>query len=143
MMKFKLVPVGIMTAILLTLLACSAGAPSEASLKFSCDEFMKNKDIEEKVEIATDGTITVTLCSNATTGFEWTESASISDRVVVGQTNHEFTPPSGDVIGAAGEETWTFKALQKGTVEVSMEYSQPWEGGLKGEWTFTLTVVVK
>jgi hypothetical protein len=25
----------------------------------------------------------------------------------------------------------------------TMEYSRPWEGGEKGEWTFTLTVIVK
>jgi inhibitor of cysteine peptidase len=133
-----------MTAIaLLTLAACSPGASKDVSVEFSCDEFMESKSTEETVEVAADGTISVTLCSNATTGFEWTESASISDRAVISQTDHEFTPPSGNTVGAAGEETWTFKALQAGTAEVSMEYSQPWDGGLKGEWTFTLEVTVK
>jgi len=134
---------GLVVVALLTLAACSPGALKEASVEFSCDDFMKNMNIEEEVEVAEDGTITVTLCSNATTGFEWTESVTISDRVIVGQTDHEFTPPSDDVPGVAGKETWTLKALQKGTAEISMEYSQPWEGGLKDEWTFKLTVVVK
>lgn len=142
-MRVRIVVGSIMAVALLALAACSPGASREASVELSCDDFMESTSIEEQVEVAADGTITVTLCSNATTGFEWTESASISDRVVVGQTSHEFTPPSGNVPGAAGEETWTFKALQKGTAEVSMEYSQPWDGGLKGEWTFTLEVTVK
>lgn len=142
-MRVRMVLAGIMAIGLLALAACSPGASREVSVEFSCDDFMESKSIEERVEVGADGTITVTLCSNATTGFEWTESATISDRVVVGQTDHEFTPPSGDVVGAAGEETWTFKALQKGTAEVSVEYSQPWDGGLKGEWTFTLAVTVK
>ena len=35
------------------------------------------------------------------------------------------------------------EALEKGITEVSMEYSQPWEGGEKGAWTFKMTVTVK
>ncbi len=142
-MRMKLIPAGILSIVLLGLLACSPGAPSESSLELSCDDFAESNHIGRQVEVAVDGTVTVTLCSNPTTGFEWTESASISDRTVIGQIGHEFTPPSGDLPGAAGKETWTFKALQTGTAEVSMEYSQPWDGGLKSEWTFTLTVVVK
>ena len=50
------------------------------------------------------------------------------------------TPPPP---GTAGQEIWTFKALRPGTSTISMDYSRPWEGGEKGEWTFKLTVVVK
>ena len=46
-------------------------------------------------------------------------------------------------VGAAGKEVWTFEAIKKGTTKVRMEYSQPWEGGLKAEWTYTLTVTVE
>ena len=52
-------------------------------------------------------------------------------------------PQEQDVEGAAGKEIWTFNALRKGTSNISMEYSRPWEGGEKAEWTFTLDVVVK
>jgi len=45
--------------------------------------------------------------------------------------------------GTPGKEVWTFKTLKKGTTEVSMEYSRPWEGGEKAEWTFDLVVTVK
>ena len=142
-MRVRMIVAGLVVVALLALAACSPGASREASIEFSCDDFTESKSIEEQVEVAVDGTLTITLCSNPTTGFEWTESASISDRTVIRQTDHEFTPPSGDVPGAAGKETWTFKALQRGTAEVSMEYSRPWEGGEKGEWTFTLAVTVK
>ncbi len=60
------------------------------------------------------------------------------------QVNHEFLPPGENgAAGASGEEAWTFKALKEGESTISMEYSRPWEGGEKREWTFILTVSVK
>ncbi|MFC1983316.1 protease inhibitor I42 family protein, partial [Chloroflexota bacterium] len=56
----------------------------------------------------------------------------------IGQESEPPPPP-----GTPGQEVWTFKALKKGTTTVFMEYSRPWEGGEKGEWTFNLTVTVK
>ena len=141
-MKSKLTLMCAMIAISLCLLACAAVA-QEASIDVSCDDFMEVKHISQEVEIAVDGTLTVTLCSNPTTGFQWSESAQISDQTILEQTDHEFVPPEGDVPGAAGKEVWTFETLKKGTSTVSMEYSRPWESGEKGEWTFNLTVVVK
>jgi len=46
-------------------------------------------------------------------------------------------------VGAGGEEVWTFKALKPGTSSLSMEYSQPWDGGTKAGQTFVLNVVAK
>ena len=46
-------------------------------------------------------------------------------------------------LGAPGEGVWTFEAVESGAAELSMEYSQPWEEGEKGEWTYTLTVTVE
>jgi len=36
-----------------------------------------------------------------------------------------------------------FQTLEPGSSTIYLEYSRPWEGGEKGEWTFTLDVVVK
>ena len=105
---------------------------------------MQQKHISKEVSAAVGDSFTVTLCSNATTGFQWSESAQISDPTVIQQTDHKFVSPEAEgLVGAPGKEVWTFKALKKGTSTVSLEYSRPWEGGEKGEWTFNLTVVVK
>jgi len=142
-MKSKLILVCIMVAISLCLLACLPTS-KQASVEVSCDDFMKLQHISQEVEVAVDGSLTITLCSNPTTGFQWVESAQISDQTVLQQTSHKFVPPEETgVAGAAGKEIWTFKALKKGTSTISMEYSRPWEGGEKGEWTFVLTVTVK
>ncbi len=142
-MKSKPILVLSIIAISALLLAC-APAPKQVSLEVSCDEFMQQQHISQEVEVAAGDSLIVTLCSNPTTGFQWSETAQISDQTVLQQLDHKFvSPEETGVVGAPGQEVWTFEALKKGTSSVSMEYSQPWEGGEKGEWTFELTVVVK
>ena len=119
---------------------CSA---SGADVSFSCDDFAQQKSRTAEVTVSQGETITVTLCSNATTGFNWDESVNIADTTVLEQTGHRFISPEKSMAGAAGQEEWTFKALGPGTTTAYMEYSRPWEGGEKGVWTFTLTVKVK
>jgi inhibitor of cysteine peptidase len=143
-MKSKLILMGVVVVVLLSLVACSRSVQSTVN----CDDFLNDQHITDEVEIAVDGVLTVVLCSNPTTGFQWAEPAQISDQSVLQQTDHEYVAPEGEddelpAPGTPGEEVWTFKALKKGTSEVSMEYSRPWEGGEEAEWTYVLTVVVK
>ncbi len=139
-MKAKLILVWAMVAISLSLCACSS------AIDISCDDFMNLQHISQEVEVTVDGSFTVTLCSNPSTGFQWSESAQISDQTVLQQTAHELVPPTDGLLlspGTPGKEIWTFQALKKGDSTVSMEYSQPWEGGEEATWTFNLTVTVK
>ena len=141
-MKSKLILVGVVVAVLLSLVACTS-APKQAEVSVDIDDFMEVQHISQEVEVAVDGSLTVTLGSNQTTGFKW-ELAEITDESVLEYVDDEYVPPEDTgVVGAGGKEVWTFTALKKGTTEVSMEYSRPWEGGEKAEWTFVLTVVVK
>lgn len=142
-MKSRLIPICVMVALSLFLLACSPTA-KQGAVEISCDDFYEQNHISRAVEVATGDSFTVTLCSNQTTGFSWSEQAQIGDQTLLQQTGHEFiSPGEKGLLGAAGEEVWTFQALNKGEATVSMEYSRPWEGGEKGTWTFNLTVVVK
>jgi len=143
-MKSKLILMGVVVVALLSLVACSSSeSPKAVQQIVGCDAFMENNHSTGEVEIAVDGVLTVVLCSNPTTGFQWTESAQISEENVLQQTDHEYVAPEGEdneppASGAPGQEVWTFKALKKGTSEVSMEYSRPWEGGEKAEWTLVV-----
>jgi inhibitor of cysteine peptidase len=144
-MKSKLILTLVLVAASLCVFACSP-APKEVSVEASCDDFMKLQHISQEVEVPADGSLTVTLCSNPSTGFQWSESAQISDHTVLEQVDHKFVSPKREPPpppGTPGQEVWTFKALKQGTSTVSMEYSRPWEGGEKGAWTFVLAVVVK
>jgi len=137
----------VMVAALLFAFACFS-APKQASLDVSCDEFQKQSVISRESEVAIDGSLIVTLCSNPTTGFQWSESATISDEAILQQVDHKFVPPEAKgseplAPGTAGTEVWTFKALKQGTSTISVDYSRPWESGEKASWEFVLTVIVK
>ena len=141
-MKTKLILMCLTLALLMSFAACA----SRKSVEVSCDDFYGDKHISKQLEVNAGDSFKVILCSNASTGFSWSESAQISSPDVIEQTKHEYTtkeykttPPPG----TAGQEIWTFKAYSPGTSTISMDYSRPWEGGEKGEWTFNLTVVVK
>jgi len=118
----------------------------EVSIEASCDDFYDQAAISKEVAVAVGDSFTVTLCSNPSTSFQWWESAQISDNTVLQQTDHQFVMAHREPLpppGTPGEEVWTFKALKEGSSTISVEYSQPWEGGEEGEWTFVLTVVVE
>ena len=140
-MKTKLILVYTLVALSLGLLACS---PKQASVEVSCDYFSRVKHFSQQVTIPLGRPLEVTLCSNPTTGFQWTELAQISDKTVLEQVDHRYEPAEEkNIVGGAGQEVWTFKALNKGTTTVSMEYSRPGEGGEKGHWTFIATIIVE
>jgi predicted secreted protein len=125
----------------------STEVPKQVSVEVSNDEFQaasaSNGGVVNKtIEVASGDSIVVTLWSNKTTGYSWSESATISNPGVLQQTNHEYVAPETGLMGAAGKEVWTFKASKAGTCEVSMNYSQPWEGGQKNTYRFLLTVTV-
>ena len=144
-MKSKLILIGVVAVISILLLACSPAA-KQASVEVPLDDFTSQNHISREVTVNAGDSFTLTLGSNPTTGFTWPDEAQIGDQTVLQQTDHKLLVPDSDLPpppGTPGKELWTFKALKKGTTKVSMEYSRPWEGGEKGVWTFTLTVVVK
>jgi predicted secreted protein len=140
-MKQKLVIIFSIALLLVAgLLAC---APASGDIKLSCDDFNNNNNITKQISVNAGGTFKVTLCSNATTGYKWSENAVIGDSAVVEQVSQKFIEPTSGLMGAPGEQEWVFRGLKAGTTTISMDYSRDWEGGEKGTWTFKLNVTVK
>ena len=67
----------------------------------------------------------VTLASNPSTGYHWeflpASQALLGFRVV----SHRYIAPTKSVPGAAGKETWRFRAVGKGGVSVGFLYDRP------------------
>jgi inhibitor of cysteine peptidase len=140
-MKLAIIAAIVLLPTLILLGGCTI-AYSEAKVEISCDQFQDSHHSMNEIQLGVGDTVTIDLCSNPTTGFQWEENPNISDSTVLEQTSHEFIPPGTNVPGQAGREVWVFKTLKRGVSTVSFEYSRPWEGGEKGEWTYTLTVTV-
>ena len=141
-MKLKIF---IMFAACITLLSLSAcSQASTVSLKIPYEDFLEDQHFTWAANADIGDTIMVTLGSNPATGFTWPDIAQISNHEIVKQTDHNFVSPGQTaVLGASGNDVWTFKALKTGTTIISMDYSQPLEGGQKAEWTFIATIIVK
>lgn len=141
-MKVRIILIFLMLAASLSLLSCIITSRA-IGVEISCDEFNENPhSIRNEFQVEIGDKITVKLCSNPTTGFQW--KYEIIGDIVLKEEDHDFEEPEGEgVVGAAGEEIWTFEAVKQGTTEVRMEYSRPWEGGKQAEWTYTFTVTVE
>ena len=118
------------------------GRLEPVKLSADCDDFQFKSRITESVKLATHGRLQVTLCSNASTGYSWSDSARISDHTVLWQTSHSSQASSGGALGAPGTETWTFQALNEGTTTISFEYSKPGAGLGSSKRTYEVKVRV-
>jgi inhibitor of cysteine peptidase len=98
----------------------------------------------EEVEIAVDGTLTLRLTSNPSTGFSWSLVEN-SNQTVLKEMGHKYisanstNPP---IEGASGKEEWVFEGSKTGRSSITMKYGQPWEEGQLGAEQFILDVVV-
>ena len=138
-MKLRIILALVMLAVLLLPLACITSR--DINVDITCDQFNENHHARNEFLVEIGDKIRVELCSNPTTGFQWEYEMTVEN--VLKEEDHDFEEPEKDIPGAAGIEVWTFEAVEKGTTEVRMEYSQPWEGGLKAEWTYTMTVTIE
>jgi inhibitor of cysteine peptidase len=117
-----------------------------STVSIPIEEFPNHPHIDVVMHAVVGEELTVTLGSNPTTGFRWSEFAEISDETIVQQTSHKYVGKEYEVPpppGTSGEEVWTFKALKKGTTTISMEYSRPWIEEDIGHWTVTITANIK
>ena len=144
-MKNKVLVTLTLVGLLLTIAACSAaaGAQGKNLVNIPSADFDKQANIAREVEVKVGDTFTITLDSNATTGFQWTVEAKIANENILNQISHDYIALNRKALGQAGTEQWAFKAINAGTTTVSLSYDRNWEGGEKGVRTFELTAVVK
>jgi len=69
----------------------------------------------------------ITLESNITTGYSW-RLAELKPGIVE-QVSNVYKPFNTQerIVGSGGVEEWTFKAVAKGNVAITLEYVRPWE----------------
>jgi inhibitor of cysteine peptidase len=131
--------------------ACTAanadsGAKLDLSVQAGNADFTSsaNKTVTRSIGLAVGQKVVVSLWSNPTTGYSWSEQAAIQNNTLMTQLDHKFVAPTdSQVVGAAGSEVWTFQATATGETTVTLQYGQPWSGGEKTLYTFALTVTVK
>jgi predicted secreted protein len=68
----------------------------------------------------------IALESNPTTGYQW-QLAEPLEEEVLSLVKTEFEEPEEDMVGASGEERWTFIAEGRGDTIIDFVYVRPWE----------------
>jgi inhibitor of cysteine peptidase len=128
----------------------SNGGENAKTIEISTDEFAAQNNIVKDIELSYPGSLTVSLGSNPTTGFQWGEEAAIAQVIkgepIIEQVSHEYVEPQqGEepLVGAPGKDVWGFDTKGTGTTTLKFSYSRPWEGGEKDAWTLTVNVTVK
>ena len=112
-----------------------------SDISIPIEEFQNQPHIDVVMSTVVGGELTVTLGSNPTTGYQWSENTEISDESIIKQVSHKFVAPETDVPGTSGKEVWTFEALKKGTVTILLEYSRSWNDA--GLWAVTITATIE
>ncbi len=115
-----------------------------SALLIGCEEFEAQPAAVRSVDLAAGTSLVLSLCSNPTTGFRWSEPVS-SDPAVASVSGWVYEAPvtEGTMTGAAGTEHVTIAADAAGMAFITASYDQPWDGGQKGAWSLELTVNVQ
>lgn len=116
--------------------------PTGAAVVVTCDELVATPAMTAAVDAAARSALQVSLCSNPSTGFRWTDPVS-SDPAIAAAGGWTFIAADADAPGAPGTEVLTLTTGAPGHAVVSLSYDQPWDGGQKGAWTVELDVVVR
>lgn len=98
-------------------------------------------DAGKTIGLTVGDTLEVTLEGNPTTGYSW-EAASFDTAVLKQVGEPAFTPVS-TLVGAGGQVTLRFEAVDSGQTTLQIIYHRPWETGVAPAQTFQVTVQVE
>jgi len=83
----------------------------------------------------------LTLESNPTTGYRW-QVADKLDGKIVRLISSEYKAPDTKLVGAGGNEVWTFRAEGRGKTAINLIYVRPWEKDTPPAKTATVIIAV-
>ncbi len=104
----------VLAALVLSLSGCEIG------------EVKEYKDPAVPIEVEKGEEFAIVLESNPTTGYQWKLAEPIDEEVLI-LIKTEYEEPDEELLGAPGEEKWTFKAENLGDTEITLAYVRPWE----------------
>jgi len=86
---------------------------------------------------------TITLESNRTTGYEWELTKPLDESIIKLISSAYKEPQDVRMVGKGGKQVWIFKAVNKGTTKISMNYVRLWEKDTPPAMTQEYEVIVK
>lgn len=99
-------------------------------------------DASQPVDIRLDSEFIISLPSNPTTGYTWTENHDEAMLKMVDKSYQQNEASKG-MVGAGGTEHLRFKALKSGETKITLVYRRPWEQPSSQDKTAVFTVRIK
>lgn len=122
-----------LSALTLGAVACGDGAEAGSSVNLTAADSARTIRLEPQDEL------TITLESNVSTGFRWV-LATEPDARILSLAGSGYLAPETDLVGAPGQEIWTFRARSEGETSLVLSYERS-TGETAGD-PFELTVRV-
>ena len=119
-MKYPMVVVVLVVSVLAALALGAGGCDTGATPIF--------RNADNPVYVNKGDEFIIAMEANHTTGFSWQLSEAF-DTEVLNLVNTVYEEPKSDVVGAPGEEQWTFKATADGRTYLHFAYVRPWDTG--------------
>lgn len=115
-----------------------AAAPAKAEIRLT------DADNGKTVKVAVDGTVILSLESNATTGFSWTKADKVDKDILKLEKNDYMQSPNPNgLLGVGGTTVIVYRALKKGTAKIDLTYMQPWNPDSEFNTNYSVTVEVE
>ncbi len=112
---------------------CSSGATAPLELTA--------EDAGSTQQLAVGQEMKVTLESNQTTGYRWAVDGEVPPQLE--QVGEPTYSSESKMIGAGGQEVWTFTGAQTGSAELKLKYWRSFEPTAEPAETFVVTLNVK
>ncbi len=122
--------------------APAAGAKADVLAK--AEIRLTDKDNGKTVKVAVDGTVILSLESNATTGFSWTKADKVDKDILKLEKNDYMQSPNPNgLLGVGGTTVIVYRALKKGKAKIDLTYMQPWNPDSEFNTNYSVTVEVE
>jgi predicted secreted protein len=128
-----------MLTLLVAIVSATCGPGSEVGTREPETVELGEQDSESTVPLRAGDQLLIRLDSNVTTGFAW---AIVSEPAteVLELVGSEYVEPETGMLGAGGQELWTFVATGEGVSDLELSYDRA-SGETSGR-TFVVTIEV-
>jgi predicted secreted protein len=117
LVRLRLVMLALVVAVVPTACGSEGGSPGPETVELGED------DSGSTVPVRVGDELVVKLDSNVTTGFAWTLVTEPATEVLE-LVGSEYVEPETSLLGAGGQEVWTFVATGEGATDLELSYQR-------------------
>ena len=84
----------------------------------------------------------IVLAANPTTGYGWQLDSKLNEKLIK-LVGSRYSGPQTKLVGAGGQELWTFQAVGRGRTRIGLKYVRSWEKNAKPARNCSYDILIK